>query len=156
MNPARCGSSSTSVERVAFLPAQDGASGSVESAGEAVRVLIVEDDYLIAMQAEAALAEAGFEVVGVAASAEEAIELAASHRPSLLVVDVRLDGRRDGIDLALELFRRCGIRSVFATAHFDSHARRRAEPAEPLGWLQKPYTMASLVELVRAAAERLR
>jgi DNA-binding NarL/FixJ family response regulator len=70
-------------------------------------------------------------------------------------MDVRLDGPRDGIDAALELFRVHGIRCIFATAHHDLHARRRAKPAAPLGWLPKPYTMPSLVELVRQALRQL-
>jgi DNA-binding NarL/FixJ family response regulator len=121
--------------------------------GEAARILVVEDDFLIALQVEAALAEAGFRVVGVAASAEEATELAAAHRPDLVVMDIRLSGKRDGIDLAIELHRDHAIRCLLATAHADAQARRRAEPAGPLGWLQKPYTMASLVGMVREALD---
>ena len=55
----------------------------------------------------------------------------------------------DGVETALELFRRRGIRSIFATAHADPEMRRRAAAAEPLGWLPKPYTTDSLAELVR-------
>jgi len=44
---------------------------------------------------------------------------------------------------------------VFATAHYDEHARSRAAPAAPLGWLQKPYTMASLVATVEDALREL-
>src|SRR5262249_61514439 len=104
---------------------------------------------------EAALTEAGFEVAGVAASGEDAIELALSERPRLAVMDIRLAGVRDGIDTALQLFAEQRIRCIFATAHHDEQARRRAAPAIPLGWLHKPYTMASLVALVRTATEGL-
>jgi len=72
-----------------------------------------------------------------------------------VVMDVRLAGERDGIDTALALSAEHGIRCVFATAHHDEHARRRAEPAAPLGWLAKPYTMASLVTIVRRALDEL-
>jgi two-component system, response regulator PdtaR len=119
------------------------------------RILVVEDDFLVAMQMEAALTEAGFEIAGVASSGEDAIELAMSQRPCLVVMDIRLAGDRDGIDTALQLFAEQGIRCIFATAHHDEHARRRAAPAVPLGWLQKPYTMTSLVGIVRAALDEL-
>ena len=116
---------------------------------KAAGVLIVEDDFLIAMQAEDALTDAGIIVVGVASTAEEAILLARQHKPVLAVMDIRLAGQRDGIEAAEELFRELGIKCVFATAHGDQRTRSRAEPFAPLGWLAKPYTMESLIALVR-------
>ncbi|SPP93081.1 protein of unknown function [Bradyrhizobium vignae] len=62
---------------------------------------------------------------------------------------VGLAGTRDGIEAAGDLFRAFGLRCVFATAHDDQQTRNRAAPYAPLGWLAKPYTMASLVGLVR-------
>jgi DNA-binding NarL/FixJ family response regulator len=121
---------------------------------EAVRILVVEDDFFVALQAEAALIEAGFRVIGTVASAEQAIALAQAEAPALAVMDIRLAGRRDGVDAALELFHTLGIRCIFASAHDDSEVRRRAQPATPLGWLAKPYTMGSLIEMVcRALCE---
>jgi DNA-binding NarL/FixJ family response regulator len=115
----------------------------------------VEDDFLVGMEAEATLSEAGFEVVGIATTAEEAIELTASRRPSIVLMDIRLVGKRDGVDAAVEIFQNYGIRCVFATAHHDEYIRSRAEPAEPLGWLEKPYSMTSLVDAVRSALSDL-
>ena len=119
------------------------------------RVLVVEDDFLIAMQTEAALRDAGFHVIGPAATAEEAVALATQERPFLAVMDIRLASKRDGIDAARELFQELDIRCIFATAHDDAGTRKRAEPYAPLGWLAKPYTMASLVALVADALSRL-
>jgi DNA-binding NarL/FixJ family response regulator len=136
--------------------AAENTSGSDRSAVELTRIMIVEDDYLVSSEMERALIDDGFAVVGIAGSAEEAIALAAAEHPGLAVMDVRLGGPRDGIDAALELFRTLGIRCVFATAHHDAQARERARAANPLGWLQKPYTMRSLVEMVRSAARDLR
>jgi two-component system, response regulator PdtaR len=130
------------------LLARDDTSTTGKDSRNSFRVLIVEDDYLVASDIEAALTAAGLEVVGVAASAEEAIALAASHAPSLAVMDIRLAGERDGIDAALELFRAHGLRCIFATAHADDDARHRAAPAKPLAWLQKPYSVASLLALI--------
>jgi two-component system, response regulator PdtaR len=119
------------------------------------RILVVEDDFLIAMQTETALNEAGFEVVGTAATAEEAISLAREKQPALAVMDVRLAGERDGIDAARQLFGEFDIRCIFATAHDDAGTRARAEPFAPLGWLPKPYTASSLVALVAEAVSTL-
>ena len=128
---------------------------STEEDQQRTRILIVEDDFLIAMQTETALTEAGFDVVGTATTAEEAIALAKEQRPSLAVMDIRLASARDGIDAAKELFRELHIRCIFATAHDDLNTRARAEPFAPLGWLAKPYTMTSLVALVMEARSRL-
>jgi DNA-binding NarL/FixJ family response regulator len=120
------------------------------------RVLVVEDDFLIAIQTEAALTAAGFQVVGPAATAEEAIELARDAQPMLAVMDIRLASNRDGIDAARQLYQDLAIRCIFATAHDDAHTRGRAEPYAPLGWLPKPYSAASLITLVAEALVRLR
>ena len=136
------------------LAAEGAASGT--QSGKSDRILIVEDDLLVASQMEAALVDAGFGIIGIATTGREALQLAEAESPTLVVMDIRLAGDRDGIDTALELFRLHGIRCIFASAHSDQEARQRAKPASPLGWLQKPYTMASLTAIVRAALSELR
>jgi DNA-binding NarL/FixJ family response regulator len=118
--------------------------------------LIVEDDYLVAVEMEAVLIAAGFDVAGIATSAKQAVELAMTEEPHVIVMDVRLEGLRDGIEAAVEIFRIKRIRSLFATAYYDPSTKRRAEPAEPLGWLPKPYTMDALVHAVRKAMNEAR
>jgi two-component system, response regulator PdtaR len=113
------------------------------------RLLIVEDEFLVASEIEEAFSAGGLKVVGVAATAEEAIGLATIHHPSLAIMDIRLAGKRDGVDAALQLFRELGLRCIFATAHVDDEVRRRAAPAMPLAWVQKPYSTSSLLDLVR-------
>jgi DNA-binding NarL/FixJ family response regulator len=115
------------------------------------RILVVEDDFLVASEMEMALHAAGYTVVGLAASADEAIALAKTGRPDLAVIDIRLHGTRDGVDTALVLFRDHAIPCIFATAHADEAVRARAAAASPRGWLQKPYTMPLLIEAVRRA-----
>jgi DNA-binding NarL/FixJ family response regulator len=119
------------------------------------RILVVEDDFLVATEIEIALSNAGFDVAGVAADADEAVALAESKHPALAVMDVRLAGGSDGIQAALEMFRKLGIRCIFATAHDNQDSRERAKLAEPLGWLQKPYSMRSLVNAVRTALRQV-
>lgn len=151
----RTQSSAAPRDRPQLVFARDDAVGAPKRPDRPERILVVEDDFLVAMQMESALTEAGFEIAGVAASGEEAIKLALKERPRLAVMDIRLAGDRDGIDTALQLFAEHGIRCIFATAHHDERHRRRAAPAVPLGWLHKPYTMASLVVMVRGALDDL-
>lgn len=146
--------SSPSLWRRHSAPAAEGGASGTQP-GTIDRILIVEDDLLVASEMEAALIDAGFEVAGTASNSEEALRLAEAHSPSLAVLDIRIAGDRDGIDTALELFRSHGIRCIFASAYSDQEAQRRAAPAAPLGWLQKPYTMASLTAKVREALREL-
>jgi len=139
--------------QIAF--SRDESSGPASSAGAGARVLIVEDDYLVSAEMEAELSASGYEVVGVAASADQAVRIAARERPHLVVMDIRLEGARDGIDAAIEIFGASGIRSLFASAYHDPETRRRAEPSAPLGWLAKPYTMSALVAAVRRALQEI-
>ena len=118
-------------------------------------ILLVEDDFLVGMEMEAGLEAAGYEVAGIAATAEEAVDLAASRRPALVVMDIRLASERDGIDAALEIFRTLGIRSLFASAHVDSQVRARAEAARPLGWVAKPYRVETLLAAVGQALDQV-
>jgi DNA-binding NarL/FixJ family response regulator len=117
-------------------------------ANRPARILIVEDEYLVALEIEDGLANAGFVVVGVAKTANEAADLCLRERPELAIMDIRLQGPLDGVDAAIELRLRFDVPSVFATAHIDAETRRRAEVARPLAWVSKPYAIGSLVELV--------
>jgi len=119
------------------------------------RILIVEDDYLVAMEAEAAVVEAGFEAAGIANSADEAVKLAKSERPTLIVMDIRLIGKRDGIEAASDIFKETGVRCIFATAHHTLATRTRAAPTCPLGWLPKPYSMEDLIDTIKSAVAEL-
>jgi DNA-binding NarL/FixJ family response regulator len=125
------------------------AGESTTGSRKRARILIVEDDYFVATGLEHALVDAGFEVVGIAVTAEQAVELGAAKKPELVLIDIRLAGSRDGIDAAVELLSKHGIRSLFATAHGDEATRARAEKAQPLGWLTKPYPTRMAVETIR-------
>jgi DNA-binding NarL/FixJ family response regulator len=112
------------------------------------RVLIVEDEVFISLEAELIVTSLGHEVVGIARTADAAIELAGRERPHFVLMDIRLDGERDGIDAAVEIRKTLGIPSLFATAHNDPQTIARAAPARPAGFLVKPYTAASLAEAI--------
>src|SRR5690606_13999864 len=110
------------------------------------RILIVEDQLLVAIDCELNLRCAGLQCVGVAATAAEAIELADRERPDLVLMDINLASRADGLHAATVIYERFGIRSIISSAHADAQRRAQAERANPLGWLDKPYTDAALVQ----------
>src|SRR5436309_14272273 len=112
------------------------------------RILIVEDDYLVALQFENALTEAGYDVVDIASTAEEAVQIVPDYRPELVLMDVRLAGPRDGIQAAAEILDRFGIRSIFVSALSDPATRARADEANPIAWPAKPVANHKLVTTV--------
>lgn len=130
----------------------DGLGGEAEPAK---RILVVEDEWLVAHESESALEDAGYVVVGVAASADEAVTMADIHRPDLVLMDIRLQGDGDGIDAAIEINRRLRIRSVFVTANVDAPTRERAQAAEPVAWIAKPYSTQQLLNDVADALDEI-
>jgi two-component system, response regulator PdtaR len=122
---------------------------------EAPRVLIVEDQYFVAVDCELQLRSAGIECVGLATTACEALDIAQRERPDFVIMDIRLASLADGVEAAIVIYERLGIRSIFASAHADETTRKLAERAHPLGWLDKPYTGGQLVATVRECLETL-
>jgi two-component system, response regulator PdtaR len=131
-----------------------GEQGNRTSDAARPKILVVEDESLLAAELEYHLQQAGFTVVGIASSAEEALEFATSEKPDLAVMDIRLAGPRDGIEAAIHLRSQLGIPSIFATGHADEATRKRGEVAQPLGWLDKPFSGSALVALVKKAITR--
>ncbi len=114
-----------------------------------LRVLIVEDEFFISLDTEALLRELGHIPVGIAVSAEAAIAMAESHRPDVVLMDIRLSGVGDGIYAAETILPRFGIPSIFVTANTDPQTRQRALAAGGLAFIEKPVTRARLVEGLR-------
>jgi CheY-like chemotaxis protein len=112
--------------------------GETHIKAHSLRILIVEDEILIALDMREMLEASGHTVVGIAESAERAVATAVRERPDLVLMDIALVGLRDGIDAAIELRARLDIPSLFITAHPDSALRQRAQAAKPLGFLAKP------------------
>jgi two-component system, response regulator PdtaR len=119
------------------------------------RVLVVEDNIFVARQCKGALTKAGYEVIGVVTTAEEAVAQALQQRPDMVLMDIYLRGPRDGVEAALEIFERSGIRSIYASAVSDAGMQARAALSRPLAWLPKPFNDRKLVATVNAALKEL-
>src|SRR5436190_22810872 len=105
-----------------------------------LRVLIVEDEFFISLHTKQLLQVLGHVVVGIVVSADQAIHVAEQERPDVVLMDIRLNGSRDGIEAADEIRKRLGIGSIFLTANTDPQTRQRALASQPLGFLEKPLT----------------
>jgi len=102
------------------------------------RLLIVEDEAIVAMDLQQRLERLGHQVVGTAATGEAAIQRAEEVRPDITLMDIRLKGEMDGVTAAAEIDRRFGTPVVFLTAHSDTPTVQRATAAEPFGYILKP------------------
>ena len=120
------------------------------------KILIVEDEFLLALHMEQVLTRAGFLVVGGASEARDAILLAQETEPDLVMMDVRLRGPVDGVEAATEIWDRFGIRSLFLTGNVDIARSPRAAEAHPVGVLEKPINdnivIRKVAEALAAAA----
>lgn len=117
----------------------------------ALRIMIVEDEPITAMGIQDILRRAGHEVVGRAASKAEAFALAAKSKPHVAVVDVMLDGKDVGVDVAEALGARHGIRVLFLTASPSFRVRAMAIDPEPLGYVMKPHSKEDILEPLQTA-----
>ena len=115
------------------------------------KVLLAEDDALIAMSVREVLSLFGFEVVGVAATVSDALCLAQNTHPDLAIFDIRLAGKRDGIEGAALLREIIEIPVVFLTGQGDERTRARADAVHPAAYLCKPVSPQQIVASVRKA-----
>jgi CheY-like chemotaxis protein len=104
-----------------------------------IRILIVEDEEIVAMDLEARLGLLGYEIAGNAATGERAVALAQEVRPDLVLMDIRLRGEMDGVTAAGIIRHRFSLPVIFLTAHSEATTLERAKLAVPFGYLLKPF-----------------
>lgn len=118
-------------------------------------VLIVEDEYLIALGLTAQVEDMGLKVCATADSAEDAVTQAETHRPAIILMDVRLRGDRDGVDAAQIIHDRVGSKIIFITGSREQKTIDRIDQDHPFAVLFKPISdkqlQATVNDAVRAA-----
>lgn len=123
------------------------------------RVLVVEDDPMIAESLSDILEVLGHTVLGVADNAERAIELCNENEPDIALLDIQIAGDIDGVELAEMINDEFDIPFIFTTAFADSNTISRAKERGPYGYLVKPYGVKDLnaaIEVAMGAFERLK
>lgn len=122
---------------------------------QARSILIVEDEALIASYIREVLEESRFIVAGSASTGVEALSLAAETHPDLALVDIKLTGPMDGIDVATIMRARFNVPSIFLSGTVDPATMERARHANPLGFLEKPFRPSQVFNALQRAFERL-
>lgn len=102
------------------------------------RILVVEDEVIIALEIESTLKNLGYEVTSVAHNGDEAITKTEKDKPDLVLMDIRIQGDKDGIETAEIIRSRFGIPIVFSTAYLDEERIDRAKITMPFGYVLKP------------------
>ena len=115
------------------------------------KVMIVEDEGLIANDIAGQLAKSGYEVVSISSSGEEALTSLETCTPDLVLMDIRLKGKLDGIDTAMKVRSNHDLPVIFLTSHADQETLARAKHAEPFGYLVKPFRQLNLCSAIEMA-----
>lgn len=118
------------------------------------RILIVEDEAIVAVDIQSQLEALGYTVLDIATSGEEAREKALDLCPDMVLMDIRLSGQMDGIDAAESIRRRHDIPIVFLTAYADQDTLQRAKAAGPHGYLVKPFNERDLYTAIEIALHK--
>lgn len=116
-----------------------------------IRILIVEDDPIIAMDIADQLEALDYEVVGQAYDAAFAIRELDKHRVDLTLLDIDLGGDQDGIDVAHHINRNLGIPIIFLTAFADRATLARVKETQPAGYIVKPFDQKDLLAQIEIA-----
>lgn len=121
------------------------------AARQSKRVLIVEDEALVALEFQDMVEDLGYEVIGIAATGEAAQRLAAADRPDIVLMDVRIQGAIDGIETARALRAAHAVPVVFLTGSSDAPTMQRINEFEPAGRLIKPVRARDLAAMLDVA-----
>jgi len=123
---------------------------------ETARILIVEDEAVVALDLKMRLLRMGYAITGTAAYGTQAIDLAAADPPDLILMDINIKGKINGIETALRIIEQRSVPVVFLTAHSDQDTLSQAKAANPYGYLVKPFDEKSLQTTIEMAVYKHR
>lgn len=121
---------------------------------EPASILIVEDEPVVAKDIQLSLQRLGYRVPATATSGEEAIRKADDMHPDLILMDIVLKGKMDGVETALQIQRKQDVPVIYLTAYADNHTLERAKVTSPAGYMLKPYQAHELRPTIELALHR--
>jgi two-component system, response regulator PdtaR len=125
--------------------------GVIMAAG---RILIVEDEHIVAMGIKRMLKNLGYTVTGVASSGEDAINKTESTFPDVVLMDIMLKGDIDGVEAAKTIKTKFEVPVVYLTAYSDNNILDRVKRTEPFGYIIKPFDEMDLYSSIEVALHR--
>jgi len=115
------------------------------------KILVVDDEAIITMQLEERLSTMGYAVIGMAASGEEAVEKARRLQPDLVLMDIVMPGRMNGIDAAEIIITDLQIPVIFVTSYADDKIIEKAKHVQPSGYIVKPFNELEVKAAIEVA-----
>ena len=119
-----------------------------------LKILVVEDESLITMAIEMSLRGAGYEVCATSPTGEEAIDICKTCEPDLILMDIRLAGKLDGIEAVHKIHEFMPVPVVFMSGYHDTATLSRIKELKPLGFLAKPVRIQELQPLLTGLLTR--
>lgn len=113
------------------------------------KILIVEDERIVAIDIKATLEDHGFEILDIVISGEEAIEKALELKPDLILMDIFLKGQLTGIDAVQKIKEKMDIPVIYLTAYEDKKTMNKAQETNPVGYIVKPFEEDFLVSFIK-------
>ncbi len=115
------------------------------------RILIVEDEAITAQDIKNTLVKLGYEITGISATGEDAIHKAEANRPDIVLMDIVLQGKHSGTEVAERIKNNYDIPVVYLSAYADADTLGEAKKAEPFGYITKPFTETDIRVTVEMA-----
>ncbi len=118
------------------------------------KILIVEDERIVAEDIKTKLEHVGYAIAGIVNSGDESVQKAEKLKPDLVLMDIVLEGKMDGIEAAGEILSKLNIPVVYLTAYSDTKTLKRAKVTEPFGFIIKPFETQDLFTSIEMALYR--
>jgi len=120
-----------------------------------IKILVVEDEMLIAAKISMHLTNMGYEVTGILPRGEDALLGIEENKPDIVIMDIRLKGDMNGIDTAIRMQKNTDIAVIFLTANADEGTFNKAKAAKPYAFISKPYKQIDLQRAIELTISRL-
>ncbi len=119
-----------------------------------IKVLVVEDELIVAKDIQNSLKNLGYDVPAIASTGEEAVKKSGEFSPDIILMDIVLKGKIDGIETATQIRAMYGIPIIYLTAYADENTLDRAKVTEPLGYILKPFEESDLHISIKMALHK--
>ncbi|MDF1698823.1 MAG: LytTR family transcriptional regulator DNA-binding domain-containing protein [Saprospiraceae bacterium] len=122
----------------------------------APKILMVEDDMIIAADISMQLTKLGYEIIGICTRAEDALKTIESNRPDLILMDIILTGKMNGIQAAHIILEKYQIPLIFLTSNSDDATFKQAITANPYAFISKPFQKSDLERTLKLTIQRVK
>lgn len=120
-----------------------------------IKILVVEDEMIIAAKISMQLTSLGYEVTGILPRGEEALAHMEENKPDIVLLDINLKGKIDGIEMAALMQQRNNIPIIYLTANSDEATFNRAKPTRPYAFISKPFKQLDLQRAIELTISRM-